>query len=280
VGAVPARAGRDRNGVRAGARVGSREADSRRAAARGRPRGGRGGGAARYRDRGDGEARDPRGGRARGGRRGIKAPQTPSRPRPPSSLANLAPGSVAGARGRGGVRCLRRAGSDVGRGHLRRLCEARRHRDVARDHGPGAGARAKRGRPAAVLVRGDAGDQLRQRVSDRRLPAARRRLRGHRPGSGVGVSALHGAARRAAGAGPVHTRGAPRLLAPAAGRGRVRRCAAGAAGRLLAVGRGEGGRRGGAAAAGRVAGGRGGGPAGDPGRSRRSASRPPRWSPC
>ena len=95
-----------------------------------------------------------------------------------SSLAHpprRRPSRWARRRRRGRVRRLRGADRALGRGHLRRLHPPRRHRDLDGADRPGDGARARPRRPGAVDLRGDARLQPRRRLSDRRLPAARRR---------------------------------------------------------------------------------------------------------
>ena len=58
---------------------------------------------------------------------------------------------------------------------VRRLHQARRHRDLVRPDRPGDGARPQPRRAGALLLRGHARLQPRERLPDRRLPAARGR---------------------------------------------------------------------------------------------------------
>ena len=71
-----------------------------------------------------------------------------ARPRPVVSVAGPWTGRRLGRRRRGrGVRALRRPRGPVGRGDVHRLHQARRHCDLARDHRPDHGARARPRRP-------------------------------------------------------------------------------------------------------------------------------------
>ena len=102
---------------------------------------------------------------------------------------------------------LRGADHPLGERHVRRLHQARRHRDVAGAHRPGDGGGPRSRRPRALVVRGDPGLQPRRRVSDRRLHSARRGSGADGPRRGLAHPALHGAPRRPSG---------PRALGPGA----------------------------------------------------------------
>ena len=147
--------------------------------------------------------------------------------------------------GRGGgrrLRRLRRAVRPLGARDVRRVHQARRHRDVSRDARSRDAARLPDGRAPAVNVRGDAVNEPRLRLPTRLVAPARRGQGARLAGRRVAVAAVSRVPGGAAGLRPLPDGRRRRCLAEAARAGRLRRRAGCAALRLRALGRSQGAR--------------------------------------
>ena len=145
----------------------------------------------------------------------------------------------------GGLRRVRGARVPLGHRDVRRLHQARRHRDLAGIHRPSARPRAQLHRTRSLHVRSGDLPVLRRRLSSGSISAARRGARTARHRLCLDLPAVHGVPRGHAGARNLRSPGpSDRIELPSRDR-RLRRRAACAALRLFAVGRREGGRGGG-----------------------------------